>query len=191
MTVLITLTTAGTDSGPFDLYSNLDGFVTPFETNILKTVLEAGYTTNLVPDFTQVVRVQSKEKCVNFIDIVLDNTTTTTTSTSSTTTTTTTKAPDLCILYEASTISDFDQTIKYLDCVTGLENEIIFGGTGSLEKTEFCALENSLSFGGEVFVEAIGNCITTTTTTTTDFPWLLLQTGDPIQQQNTNFIKIQ
>ena len=32
MTVLITLTTAGTDSGPFTLYSNIDGYGTPFAT---------------------------------------------------------------------------------------------------------------------------------------------------------------
>jgi len=35
-------------------------------------------------------------------------------------------------------------------------------------------------------------CVTpTTTTTTTQFPWLLLQTGDPIEQQNNNYIIVQ
>ena len=36
MTVLITLTVAGADSGPFNLYSNTDGFVAAFETGVSK-----------------------------------------------------------------------------------------------------------------------------------------------------------
>lgn len=72
MTVLITLTTAGIDVGPFDLYSNLDGYVTPFETNVSKAALQAGYSSTLVPDYTKTVRVQSKGVCINYTDIVLE-----------------------------------------------------------------------------------------------------------------------
>jgi hypothetical protein len=92
MTVLITLTIAGSDSGPFDLYSNVDGYTTAFETNVSKSALLAGYTSNLVPNGTTSIRVQSEGVCVNYIDIIISTTTTTTTSTttSSTTTTTTT-----------------------------------------------------------------------------------------------------
>jgi len=81
MTVLITLTVAGTDSGPFNLYSNLDGFTSAFETGVSKASLLAGYSSALVPDFTTIVRVLSTGVCTNYIDITLDATTTTTSST--------------------------------------------------------------------------------------------------------------
>lgn len=92
MIVLITLTTAGTDSGPFSLYSNIDGFTTPFETGVSKSALLAGYTSTLVPDFTATVRVKSTGTCVNYTDLAVSGGTTTT---SSTTTTTTTVAPSI------------------------------------------------------------------------------------------------
>jgi hypothetical protein len=89
-TVLITLTTAGADTGPFNLYSDVDGYVTPFETGVSKSALLAGYTSTSVPDAATVLRVKSASTlCTNYINLSL-TTTTTTTSTSSTTTTTTT-----------------------------------------------------------------------------------------------------
>jgi hypothetical protein len=94
MTVLITLTTAGTDSGPFDLYSNLDGYVSAFETGVSKSALLAGYSSALVPDYTTTIRVKSDGVCLNYVDIILPPATTTTTTTvAPTTTTTTTVAP--------------------------------------------------------------------------------------------------
>ena len=81
MTVLITLTVAGTDSGPFNLYSNLDGYTSPFETGVSKASLLSGYSSALVPDYTTVIRVLSTGDCTNYIDIVLDAPSTTTTST--------------------------------------------------------------------------------------------------------------
>jgi hypothetical protein len=90
MTVYITLTTAGSDSGPFDLYSNLDGFTSAFESGVSKAALLAGYSTALVPDFTTSIRIRSNNSlCTNYVDIFLENTTTTTSSSSTTTTTTT------------------------------------------------------------------------------------------------------
>jgi hypothetical protein len=73
MTVLLTLTTAGTDSGPFDLYSSSDAYTVPFETNISKALLVAGYTSSLVPDFAT-TRVVSLGNCLNSTDIVLSTT---------------------------------------------------------------------------------------------------------------------
>ena len=71
MTVLITLTTAGTDTGPFNLFSDLD-LVTPFEVNIPKSALVAGYSSTVVPPGTTVIRVQSVSPlCKNYIDIIL------------------------------------------------------------------------------------------------------------------------
>jgi hypothetical protein len=89
MTVLITLTTAGSDSGPFDLYSDLDGYVSAFESGVDKASLLSGYASALVPDYTTTIRVKSNGICVNYVDIVLENTTTTTTTVAPTTTTTT------------------------------------------------------------------------------------------------------
>lgn len=91
MTVLITLTSAGTDTGPFDLYSDADGYVSAFETGVSKAALVSGYSSSLVPNTATIIRVKSTGVCNNYIDIPL--TTTTTTTTSSTTTTTTTAAP--------------------------------------------------------------------------------------------------
>lgn len=81
MTVLITLTVAGADSGPFNLYSNIDGYTTAFESGVSKASLLAGYSSSSVPDYTTIVRVLSTGVCTNSIDIVLDEVTTTTTST--------------------------------------------------------------------------------------------------------------
>ena len=82
MTVLITLTTAGTDSGPFDLYSDLDGYLSAFESAVPKASLLAGYPSSLVPDFTTIIRVRSNNGlCTNYVDIPVAAPTTTTTTT--------------------------------------------------------------------------------------------------------------
>jgi hypothetical protein len=94
MTALITLTTAGADTGPFDLYSDADAFVTAFETGVSKVAITAGYTSTVVPVGTTVVRVMSNNGlCSNYIDITATITTTTTTTIAPTTTTTSTLAP--------------------------------------------------------------------------------------------------
>jgi len=94
MNVLITLTTAGADTGPFNLYSNVDNYTTAFETNISKGILVAGYTSTIVPPGTTAVRVWSGGICTNYVDIILTvPATTTTTTTAASTTTTTTAAP--------------------------------------------------------------------------------------------------
>lgn len=92
MTVLITLTTAGSSTGPFSLYSDANSYSTPFETGVSKASLLAGYTSTLVPASTTIVRVMSTGDCTNYTDLPVVGCTTTTTTTSSTTTTTTTTA---------------------------------------------------------------------------------------------------
>lgn len=102
--VKITLTIAGADTGPFNLYSNIDGFLSPFETSVAKSTLQMGYTSFLVPDGTTTVRVQSDAVlCTNYIDFTIGTTTTTTStsSTSTTTTSTTTVNPALYDFYVA------------------------------------------------------------------------------------------
>lgn len=55
----ITLTTAGLNTGPFNLYSNVDSFNTPFETNITRAALLAGYTSYLVPTGTTSILIKN------------------------------------------------------------------------------------------------------------------------------------
>jgi hypothetical protein len=82
---LITLTTAGTGTGPFDLYSNVNGYSTPFETNVPKNLLVAGYTSTSVLAGTTIIRVQSTSAgCPNYVDISVVGITTSTTTTSTT-----------------------------------------------------------------------------------------------------------
>ena len=109
MTIFLTLTTAGADSGPFNLYSDTDGYTTPFEVGVDKTLLEAGYSTSFAPEFTTIVRVVSTALyCTNEIDIVLEEITTTTT--------TTTLAPlDFAISY---TCAGINATVS-IDTYTG------------------------------------------------------------------------
>lgn len=72
MTGLITISTIGVDTGPFNIYSNVDGFVSPFETNINRTQLIAGFFTNNIPDNTVKVKVVDLGNCSLFIDIILE-----------------------------------------------------------------------------------------------------------------------
>lgn len=96
MTVTITLTTAGSDTGPFNLYSNADGYTTAFETGVSKATLVAGYTSTLVPTGTTEVLVQSTGTCDRDLYLVVAGapTTTTTSSTTSTTSSSTTLYPE-------------------------------------------------------------------------------------------------
>jgi hypothetical protein len=105
MTVIITFTTVGTDAGPFNLYSNVDGYASAFAVGITAAQLLAGYPSDVVPDGTTIIRAKSFGICTNFVDLPVvpaptttttsssSSSTTTTTSSSSTTTTTTTLAP--------------------------------------------------------------------------------------------------
>jgi hypothetical protein len=78
---VITLAAAGTDTGPFDLYSNADSYAVAFETGVSKSSLLAGYYT-FVPNAATVVRVKSASAlCTNFVDMEITSTTTTTTTT--------------------------------------------------------------------------------------------------------------
>ena len=104
MTILITLTTIGTDCSLFDIYSNVDGFLSAFETDVPKASLSAGFSSANAPDGTTIIRVKAKGVCTNYKDITLPAiTTTTTTSSTSTTTTTTTIIPTIaCSEYTSS-----------------------------------------------------------------------------------------
>jgi|TARA_R100000081_G_C4820529_1_gene179504 hypothetical protein len=93
MQVFIKLTTAGNNTGPFNLFSDADGFTTAFETGVSKAQLLAGYSIGVVPAGTTIIKVASDSLCDNSFDIILQQPTTTTTSTTNTTSTTTTIPP--------------------------------------------------------------------------------------------------
>lgn len=82
MTVNITLTIAGTDTGPFNLYSNTDTYGVPFAIGISRSILETGYTSTMVPDGTTIVKVLSTGECTTdtYANIVLLPVTTSTTT---------------------------------------------------------------------------------------------------------------
>jgi len=101
MNVFIQLTSAGTFTGPFSLYSDVDGYTSPFQSNISKTKLLNGFLCTLVPTSTTIIRILSTgDACRASVDVALEpetttttSTSTSTTSTSSTTTTSTTTIP--------------------------------------------------------------------------------------------------
>jgi hypothetical protein len=72
MTAIITITTISSNITSLNLYSDVDGFVSAFETNVSRSSLISGYATNLIPTGTTVVRALSAEgPCTNYINIEL------------------------------------------------------------------------------------------------------------------------
>jgi hypothetical protein len=69
ITVIITLTVAGTDTGPFDIYTDADNFIAPIIIDLTQSQLLSGYTCTIVPDTATIIRVQSNGVCTNYIDL--------------------------------------------------------------------------------------------------------------------------
>lgn len=169
MTLLITLSIAGSDTGPFNLYSDVDGFTSAFEVGVAKIDLLMGYTSYVVPNGTSIVRVMSNGDCKNYIDLTV-NVTTTTTSTDPPVPpfTTTTKIP--CFCYNLTGIGEYE--VDWIDCdgvpqnfklsnfdvnICAQQDSFIYsGGDGSLVVT-----------GGTLPCASDLDCTTTTTTTAT------------------------
>lgn len=159
MIVTIILTTAGTDTGPFNLYSDVDGFVSAFETGVSKAALLAGYTTSLVPNGTTIIRVMSANiLCTNFIDIVIGGectTTTTTSSTSSTTSTTSTTSSTSTTTSSSTTTSTTTEVPPTTTTTTTTE--------APLDCTEYNVVGTPsinvewLSCSGEPFTQTVGS----------------------------------
>jgi hypothetical protein len=165
ITVSITLTLAGVDTGPvFDLYSDVDNYAVAFETGISKASLEAGYISTIVPDGTTIIRVYSGGTCQTYVDLSVITSTTTTTSTTSTTstttttttststtTTTTTAAPQIHYNYAFEVTPSGDATV-----VLNAQ-----GGYGSFTTSYNLDLVNTLSYnlGGSTIVSGAGKNI--------------------------------
>jgi hypothetical protein len=158
MTVLIQLTTAGYDTGPFNLYSDVDSFGVPFEVGVSKVDLLAGYLSSLVPDLTTTIRVCSTALyCANCVDIEV--------------------APycNDCVCYTVTSTPGEGIFVNYIDCY---DTEQSFE---YVDVTQICARIDSITFemeAGPAPGEAVASgccedigeagylCPTTTTTTT-------------------------
>ena len=155
MTVLITLTTIGTDCSLFDIYSNIDGFISAFETDVPKASLSAGFSSANTPDGTTVIRVKAKGVCTNYKDITLSTiTTTTTTSSTSTTTTTTTTLPATSFFcFEG--VWDEDDTIHNCPEICG---QVTYIDVNGIQQTEYGITIQSgiISVEAQSIISAIG-----------------------------------
>jgi hypothetical protein len=159
MTALITLTTAGSDSGPFSLYSDATGYATAFATGIAKSSLIAGYTSSVVPDGTTIVRVQSTGVCTNYIDIVL---------TGGTTTTSTTPVPN---------------AISATGCAFSV------GAYSSYSNTPNPMIDDVICTGGSILVTGTGSYLVQAYATITTYNGTTLETTISINSTNFNATK--
>lgn len=146
MTVLVTLTLAGSDTGPFNLYSDVDGYTTPLATGVAKASLEAGYSLTGVPDAASVIRATSTGTCTNYLDMYLTGGTTTTSTSSSTTSTSTTSIVD-CIIGDRNALAGCDFSDNNLITVTAGNTALITPGgyyySGSGTRTYTAYIMNS------------------------------------------------
>lgn len=157
MTVLITLTTAGSDTGPFNIYSNANGFSTIIISGVSRASLVAGYDATL-PDGTTEVLVRSVGACER--DLYLDVSGAPATTTSTTSTTTTLVPPIECYGYEVCAddgSGDRDAyPFTYIDC-NGISRESSVVNTRC---REICAQRDSVdSSSGAVFITETGPCL--------------------------------
>jgi hypothetical protein len=72
MRVKITLASdTGVDTGPFNLYSNTDGYVNAFAASVSRNALLSGYLATDVPVNTTTVKVQSTGNCTTSINLTV------------------------------------------------------------------------------------------------------------------------
>ena len=155
MTIKITLTSAGSDSGPFDIYENSTGSFVLVQANVSKPLLVQGYNVT-VPNGTTIVRVQSTGECTNYQDISVQITTTTAEPTT-TAAPTTTEAPIVCISYNVEIPEVDTVTISYYDCNN---NFVPLEPLTGPDAIQFCAKEGTILTvpSGTSIVTALGSC---------------------------------
>jgi len=72
--VLIDIDQLGSGVGPVvDLYSDVDGYTSPFVTGFTISNMVGGYWFNNVPDGTTIIKIQSYGDCNNYILLSIDN----------------------------------------------------------------------------------------------------------------------
>lgn len=140
MTVTITLTIAGADTGPFNLFSDVTSYTSAFDTNVPKSSLTSGFTTSNVPDGTTIIRVRSLGTCTNYIDIPVN-------------------APSTCkeFLFQAG--ASKENIVTYKDCATG---DILTVTLSNGESVVKCAYEDPTSYPvfttGSGIIGSFGDC---------------------------------
>lgn len=161
MVIFITLTTAGAATGPFDLFSNANGYSAAFETGVPKAALLAGYTTLLAPAGTTIVRIKSSGICTNQIDVLVfpcSSTTTTTSSSTSSTTSTSTSST-------TSTTSSTTSTTSTSSTTSTTSSTSTTSTTTSTTTTDFCISNGFPQFAYAVLFWSQGEIDTSTTIT--------------------------
>jgi hypothetical protein len=169
MKVLITLVLpVGGDAGPFNLYSDTDGYVTPFATNISASALIAGYTVTNVPDGTTIIKVQSVGVCTNFVNVQVNVLpTTTTTSSSSTTSTSTTAGPTTTTTSSSSTSTSSTTTsTTTINCISWAYNISLYNcndciqtGGGSVVNSEPLTIGKWYVYGNfKMYIDSYIQC---------------------------------
>lgn len=144
MVVLVTLTSPGADTGPFNLFSSVD-LVTPLVSGVAKSALVSGYTLSSVPDAATYIKVASTGTCTNSINLNIITPTTTTTSTTAggptTTTTSTSSGPTTTTTSTTrltttttttATPSTTTTTTTRLNVNVGMTFQLDAGNTGSM-----------------------------------------------------------
>ena len=71
MTGAIQIGILGVNTGPFNLYSNVNGFTVPFAVDISRQELINGYATDQVPNTTSEIRIMSTGECTSYVDIYI------------------------------------------------------------------------------------------------------------------------
>lgn len=140
MTATITLTIAGADTGPFDLYSDVTSYLSAFDSNVPKSSLVAGFTTSNIPDGTTTIRVVSRGTCTNYIDITL--------------------APrPACKEFLLQGRASLNNIVTYKDCATGA---IMTAPLSNGESIVVCAYSDTFSYPvfttGNGIIGEFGDC---------------------------------
>jgi len=68
MVVFLQLTIAGTDTGPFDIYTDSDGYATAVQTNVTRQTLIDGFNCTVIPNDATIIRARSTGLCINYDD---------------------------------------------------------------------------------------------------------------------------
>ena len=176
ISVYITISAGFSNVGPFNLYSNTDGYVTPFETNVPLSSLSSGYTSSVVPDGTTIIEVASLDVClsVNYFAISglpapTITSTTTTTTVAPTTTTTTTVAPSTTttttVAPSTTTTTTTLNLIYSFQVKYGSTENIACGVTPDGTTTLYSPTNSNLVNGATYYTVSSGNFIPISTST--------------------------
>jgi hypothetical protein len=183
MTGKITITNIGETEGPFNLYSDVDGYSSAFEAEVTRQELLDGFGTDNLPDGTVSVRATSTSSCNSSIDIAVTIYTTTTTTTEVapeppvttttttippvttttttlfppvTTTTTTTAAVVDCTLYEVLNTNEFDAEYAYVACGETVPTLLYLAAFETSQP--FCAVTDSIILELGMFITSEALC---------------------------------